>query len=97
VLLARADSGPAVFDFVQSVVGEVLPDTTEARVQLQRPDVRIRDAQSGQIVETVRSDVPDLLHLHGMFLLLFQHQRWRLRFFAQVNSRVRLKTAMMPR
>lgn len=54
-----------VFDFVQSVVGEVSSETIQSRLQLQRPDVRIRDIRTGEIVETVKSDVPDLLFLHG--------------------------------
>jgi hypothetical protein len=55
-----------VIDFVQSVVGELVPGTVHTHFQLQRPEVRIRDpARNNQIVETIRSDVPDLLSLHG--------------------------------
>ncbi|KFG87197.1 putative oxidoreductase [Metarhizium anisopliae] len=54
-----------VFDFVQSVVGDVVPETTGSRLQLQRRRVRVRDPQNGEVVETVRSNVPDLLYLHG--------------------------------
>lgn len=54
-----------MFDFVQSVVGDVVPDTTGSRLQLQRRRVRVRDPENGEVVETVRSNVPDLLYLHG--------------------------------
>ncbi|KAK9434948.1 NAD(P)-binding domain protein [Metarhizium brunneum] len=54
-----------VFDFVQSVVGDVVPETTGSRLQLQRRRVRVRDPENGEVVETVRSNVPDLLYLHG--------------------------------
>ncbi|EFY88449.1 hypothetical protein J3458_002308 [Metarhizium acridum] len=54
-----------VFDFVQSVVGDVVPETTGSRLQLQRRQVRVRNPESGEVVETVQSNVPDLLHLHG--------------------------------
>ncbi|KAH6634749.1 hypothetical protein B0J18DRAFT_471661 [Chaetomium sp. MPI-SDFR-AT-0129] len=56
-----------VVDFVQSVVGDLTPESTHAHFQLQRPNVRIRDpAQNDNIVETIASDVPDLLSLHGL-------------------------------
>lgn len=55
-----------VIDFVQSVVGELVPDSVHTHFQLQRPEVRIRDPARGhEIVESIRSDVPDLLSLHG--------------------------------
>lgn len=55
-----------MFDYVQAAIGEVLKETLHVHTQLQRPDVRIRDpAQDNAIVDTVRSDVPDLLSLHG--------------------------------
>ncbi|SPQ24234.1 fc8ca640-7c5f-46e2-a4a9-268dcf486eb1 [Thermothielavioides terrestris] len=58
-----------VIDFVQSVVGELVPGTVHTHFQLQRPEVRIRDpARNNQIVETIRSDVPDLLSLHGFVI-----------------------------
>lgn len=39
---------------------------------LQRPEVGLRDPRTGNIIDTVRSDVPDLLSLHGMSLLLLR-------------------------
>ena len=54
-----------MLDIILSVVGELIPDTIHAQLQLQRPDVSIRDPNTKEIVETVRSDVPDLVSLHG--------------------------------
>lgn len=54
-----------VIDLVQSTVGNLIPDTTHSHLQLQRPNVRIRDPDTDKIVETVRSNVPDLVSLHG--------------------------------
>ncbi|KAF2497122.1 NAD(P)-binding protein [Lophium mytilinum] len=54
-----------IIDLVQSVLGDLVPDSVAARLQLQRPDVRIRNPKTDEIVETVRSDVPDLVSLHG--------------------------------
>ncbi|KAF2806146.1 putative oxidoreductase [Mytilinidion resinicola] len=78
--------GHAVIDFVQFVVGELIPGTVHTRFELQRPEIRIRDPKSGRIIETVRSDVPDLLSLDGLWptaseytadnaTLLFQFRR----------------------
>lgn len=52
-------------DFAQSVVGELVKDTVQTRLELQRPEVLVRDPQTGDIIETIRSNVPDLLSLHG--------------------------------
>lgn len=54
-----------VVDTVLSVVGELNPGSVHTKLQLQRPDVRIREASSDKITETVRSNVPDLISLHG--------------------------------
>ncbi|OJZ85511.1 hypothetical protein ASPFODRAFT_34418 [Aspergillus luchuensis CBS 106.47] len=54
-----------MIDYVQSVVGNVVVGTDEARTQIQRPRIRIRDPQTREIVEEVDSDVPDLLSVHG--------------------------------
>ncbi|RJE18091.1 hypothetical protein PHISCL_09571 [Aspergillus sclerotialis] len=54
-----------VIDFVQSVVGDIIPGSESVHFQNQRPEVRIRDPQSGSIIETIRSNVPDLISLHG--------------------------------
>jgi hypothetical protein len=49
------------------VVGELTPGTVHTRFELQRPDIRIRDPKSGKIIDTIRSDVPDLLSLDGLW------------------------------
>jgi hypothetical protein len=54
-----------VFDSVLSVVGELDSSTVHTKTQLQRPTVRVRDVSANKIVETVTSDVPDLLTVHG--------------------------------
>ncbi|KAK1994445.1 oxidoreductase family protein [Colletotrichum falcatum] len=48
-----------LFDQVQYALGEATIRSSHA--QIQRPDVRIRDPATGQVVETVPTDVPDLL------------------------------------
>lgn len=55
----------AVFDQVQSVLGEVTE--VQSHLQLQRPEVSIRDSRlsSGKIVGSLSSDVPDLIHVTG--------------------------------
>lgn len=58
-------SNAHLLDTILSVLGELSPSTTHAALQLQRPDVRIRDPVTKNIVETVRSNVPDLFSLHG--------------------------------
>lgn len=52
-----------MFDYVQSVLGEATE--LQASLQLQRPNVKLRDG-SGKITETVVSDVPDLLSVSGI-------------------------------
>ena len=54
-----------MFDFVLSVIGELDPASIHAKSQLQRPDIHIRDSSTNEIVEHMKSDVPDLLSLHG--------------------------------
>lgn len=54
-----------MFDTVLSVVGEFDSSTVHAKAQLQRPSVRVRDTSSKKIVETITSNVPDLLLVHG--------------------------------
>ncbi|KAJ5759693.1 hypothetical protein N7520_006849 [Penicillium odoratum] len=58
-------SGKVVIDYIQSVVGDIIPGTDDAHFQIQRPDIRVRDPQTDAIVESIKSDVPDLLSLHG--------------------------------
>jgi len=50
---------------VLSVLGNLVPETVHSHLQLQRPDVKIRDPKTNNITETVRSTVPDLLSIHG--------------------------------
>ncbi|KAF1848821.1 NAD(P)-binding protein, partial [Cucurbitaria berberidis CBS 394.84] len=57
-------SGHAL-DLVLSVVGDLDVTSVQSKTQLQRPQVRIRDPSTGEIVENITSDVPDLLSLHG--------------------------------
>ncbi|KAJ5798915.1 uncharacterized protein N7503_006420 [Penicillium pulvis] len=54
-----------VIDYVQSVVGDIIPGTDHVHLQIQRPDIRVRDPQTNAIIDSIRSDVPDLLSLHG--------------------------------
>ena len=39
--------------------------TVQAKAQIQRPDVRIRDPSTDKTIETIRSDVPDLLSFNA--------------------------------
>ncbi len=55
----------AVIDSVQFILGDVQDDGAQARFQLQRPEIKLRDPNSGEIVGTVRTDVPDLFLLTG--------------------------------
>lgn len=59
-----------VIDYVQSVVGDVVPGTDHVHLGLQRPEIGLRDPKTGNIIDTVRSDVPDLLSLHGTSLFI---------------------------
>ncbi|KAF2178458.1 putative oxidoreductase [Zopfia rhizophila CBS 207.26] len=54
-----------VIDFVQSVLGDLVPGSVHTHFQLQRPDVRIRNPETGEIIERIRSNIPDLVSLHG--------------------------------
>ncbi|KAI0160023.1 NAD(P)-binding protein [Hypoxylon sp. FL1284] len=52
-----------LFDFVQVALGDV--QVVNSHMQIQRPDVKIRDVTTGEITETLRSDVPDLMLVTG--------------------------------
>lgn len=52
-----------VFDQVQHVLGDI--SNLKTRVQIQRPEVKLRDPATDKIVETVTSDVPDLVFTAG--------------------------------
>lgn len=46
-------------------MGDIIPGTDHVHLQIQRPDIRVRDPQTNAIIDSIRSDVPDLLSLHG--------------------------------
>lgn len=52
-----------MFDYVQSVVGEAVE--AHSQLQLQRPEMKLRDTSTNTIVKTVTSDVPDLITVIG--------------------------------
>lgn len=52
-----------MFDFVQYTLGDI--QNLQSQLQIQRPDVKIRDPVKGEIVETIKSDVPDLINVIG--------------------------------
>lgn len=52
-----------MFDFVQSVLGEAIE--LHPHFQLQRPNVKLRDASTDTIIDTTVSDVPDLIVVTG--------------------------------
>jgi predicted dehydrogenase len=52
-------------DTLLSVVGDVDPATVQAKTQIQRPEIRIRDPATNEIVDTVSSDVPDYLSFNA--------------------------------
>lgn len=52
-----------VFDQIQFVLGNFR--NPKAHLALQRPQLKIRDNQLDKIVETVKSDVPDLIIVSG--------------------------------
>ena len=56
-----------MIDSVQSVTGNLEPATTQARLQLQRPHLRIRHSASDPNAkdEEITTNVPDLITIHG--------------------------------
>lgn len=52
-----------VFDYIQSVVGDAIE--THSQLQLQRPEMKLRDTSTNTIIKTVTSDVPDLMTVTG--------------------------------
>ncbi|KAL7944935.1 hypothetical protein V8C42DRAFT_324127 [Trichoderma barbatum] len=52
-----------LFDQVQHVIGDV--QGLQSQVQLQRPNVLLRDPSTKEVVETVKSNVPDLIIING--------------------------------
>ncbi|KAL1892594.1 hypothetical protein Sste5346_006879 [Sporothrix stenoceras] len=54
-----------LLDSVESTIGNFIPGTVQSHTQLQSPDIKIIDPASKEVVETVRSNVPDLLSING--------------------------------
>lgn len=52
-----------MFDFVQSALGEI--QDIQSQLQLQRPEVAVRDPVTKETVEVVQSNVPDLFFVTG--------------------------------
>lgn len=52
-----------VFDWVQHVLGDL--GDIQSRLQLQRPKLNVVDSHTGRPVDTMISDVPDLIHVTG--------------------------------
>jgi predicted dehydrogenase len=52
-------------DLVLSVTGRLDPKTVHSRMQLQRPELKIRDPKTGDTIGTWKSEVADFLSLHG--------------------------------
>jgi hypothetical protein len=53
-----------VFDYVQNTLGDI--QNVQSQVQIQFPELKVQDpAKGGAIVETVKSDVPDLINVIG--------------------------------
>ncbi|KAH6609085.1 oxidoreductase family [Trichoderma cornu-damae] len=52
-----------LFDQVQHVIGDL--QNLQSHLQLQRPNVLLRDPATRQVVETVQSNVPDLVIING--------------------------------
>lgn len=52
-----------VFDFVQEAVGQTVD--VQAHFQLQRPEAKVRDSKTNEIIQTITSDVPDLITTIG--------------------------------
>lgn len=53
----------AVIDSIQFVLGDV--QDSYARLQIQYPELKLRDPSSGQITGTINTDVPDLIFVAG--------------------------------
>lgn len=52
-----------MFDQIQQVLGDL--QNLEGHFHLQRPNVEIKDTETGKIIETVRSNVPDFIVATG--------------------------------
>ncbi|UKZ75739.1 hypothetical protein TrVFT333_003432 [Trichoderma virens FT-333] len=52
-----------LFDQVQHVLGDI--QNLQSHIQLQRPNVLLRNPSTKEVVETVKSNVPDLIIING--------------------------------
>jgi len=52
-----------LFDWVQHTLGDV--QNLQSHLQLQRPNLKVQDSYTGRFIETVESDVPDLIYVTG--------------------------------
>lgn len=52
-----------MFDQIQHVIGDL--QNIQPHLQLQRPNVLLRDSATKEVVEVVKSDVPDLIIFNG--------------------------------
>ncbi|RYP43852.1 hypothetical protein DL768_009632 [Monosporascus sp. mg162] len=53
----------AVFDWVQHTLGDI--QNIQSHLQLQRPTLKVQDSHTGRFIDTVESDVPDLIYVTG--------------------------------
>ena len=54
-----------MIDFTLSALGDFVPGTTSARTQIQWQENNIVDPKTKEVVRTAKSDVPDLISVHG--------------------------------
>jgi predicted dehydrogenase len=52
-----------MFDYVQLVLGDIR--NPKSHLQIQRPELKVRDPKTGDVLEKVSTDVPDLIHVTG--------------------------------
>ncbi|KAH8589794.1 hypothetical protein B0O99DRAFT_599593 [Bisporella sp. PMI_857] len=52
-----------VFDWVQHTLGDI--QNVQSHLQLQQPNLKVQDSYYGRSIETVVSDVPDLIYVTG--------------------------------
>lgn len=50
-----------MFDYVQFVLGDI--QNTQSHLQIQRPELKVLDPKTGDVLEKISSDVPDLIHV----------------------------------
>ncbi|RYP68213.1 hypothetical protein DL771_006813 [Monosporascus sp. 5C6A] len=52
-----------VFDWVQHTLGDI--QNIQSHLQLQRPILKVQDSYTGRFIDTIESDVPDLIYVTG--------------------------------